>query len=178
MSYDAPPIERQPGQERYIHIAVTNNDEKNHAYVRNALTPDWQRMDVDMAVNGGWYRYAYQNTQENSGRVRLVRQEGLLSGYVWQDGDWLLLSNWRDGFTDPVYLDFRFRWITPEPSSQMVRFTIERLETEEGLLFDTVEVEPLAVEEDALKQPPAPETESAKKTPAGTRPPVSKPSAP
>jgi hypothetical protein len=38
--FDAPPVESQPGQERYIHVAAISNDEKNHTYVRNAQTPD------------------------------------------------------------------------------------------------------------------------------------------
>ena len=53
--YDALP-ERAQGQELF-HVAVTSNDEKNHAYVRHALT-DLQRMNVDMAIDGGWYRYS------------------------------------------------------------------------------------------------------------------------
>jgi len=181
--YDAPALERAPGQERYIHVAVTTNDEKNHAYVRHALTPDLQRMNVDMAIDGGWYRYFYQDTQESSGRVRLVRQDGLLSGYIWQDNDWLLLSKWGDGFSDPVYLDFRFQWITPEPSPQMAHFTIERLETDEGVLFDTVDVTPPEPETEPAEQPalqtedaaePAPGQEAgpARRAPAGTRPPA------
>ncbi len=133
--YDAPPLKLQPGQERYIHMAVTTNDEKNHAYVRNAQTPDWHRSDSDMRIDGGWYRYHQLDTQESSGRVRLMRQDGVFSSFVWKDDDWAAVADWKEGFTEPVYLDFRFQWKTPTPVLQTVTFTIERLETSEGVLI-------------------------------------------
>lgn len=156
VSFDAPPLDIQPGQERYIHVAITSNDEKNHAYVRNALTPDWRRYDVDMAVNGGWYRYHFQDTLDSSGRIRLVRQDGIFSGYYWQDGDWVLLGDWKDGFSDPVYLDLRYQLKSPSPAPQTVTFTIERLVTPEGEWFGPLEAAPALSKEDSHDLTPAP----------------------
>jgi hypothetical protein len=153
--FDAPPLDNQPGQERYIHVAVTSNDEKNHAYVRNAQTPDWHRYDVDLSINGVWYRYHYQDTLDSSGRVRLVRQDGIFSGYYWQDGDWVLLGDWKDGFKDPVHLDLRYELKSPSPAPQTVTFTIERLVTPEGEWFGPAEAELAPLEEDAHDLTPA-----------------------
>ncbi len=139
--FDATPVDSQPGQARYIHVAATSNDEKDHAYVRNAQTPDWHRYDADMEINEGWYRYHYQDTQDSSGRLRLVRQGGIFSGYYWQDGDWVPLSNWNEGFSDPVYLDFRYQWEASAPAPQPVTFTIERLVTPEGEWIGPVDEE-------------------------------------
>ncbi len=173
--YEAPALEPQPGQERYINIAVTTNDEKNHAYVSNALTADWQRMVADMAINESWYRYFDQDTEESTGRVRLVRQEGIVSAYLWQDGDWTLLTDWRDAFSEPVYLDFRFQWISPEPSPQTAHFTIERLETDEGLLFDVIEIAPTEAAQGTQSSEPTSTQDAAPETPTRVRPLESKP---
>ncbi len=151
VGFDAAAMEPQPEQERYIHVAVTTNDEANHAYVRNALTPDWHRYDADMAINQGWYRYHYEDTAESSGRVRLVREEGVLSGYIWKDGDWVLVADWQDGFADAVYLDLRYQWKSPVAAPQSVTFTIERLETPEGLFFGEVE-EPVSSAAPAVEE--------------------------
>jgi hypothetical protein len=157
--FEAPPLELQPEQERYIHVAVTSNDERNHAYVRSATTPDWQRYDADMAINTVWYRFHYEDTQESSGRVRLVRKDGIFSGYVWKEGDWVALADWQEGFSDPVYLDLRYQWKTPTPSLQTVSFIIERLETEDGILIGAVEEPPAASAVDESQQAtPIPET--------------------
>jgi hypothetical protein len=40
-----------------------------------------------MEINEGWYRYHYHDTQDSSGRLRLVRQGGVFSGYYWGDGE-------------------------------------------------------------------------------------------
>ena len=50
-------MESQPAQARYIHVAATYSDEKNHACVRYAQAPYWHRYDADMAINEAWYRY-------------------------------------------------------------------------------------------------------------------------
>ena len=151
--FEAPPIEMQPEQERMIQVAVTSNDGKNHAYLRNAITPDWHRNDADMAINEGWNRYHSEDTQESSGRVRLVRKERVLSGYLWQDGDWVLLADWQDGFSDAVYLDLRYQLKTATPLLQTARFTIERLETEDGILIGSTENPPAAPGSNANPQP-------------------------
>ena len=130
--YQASPVDIQPGQERYIHVAVTSNDESNHAYIRNVLTADRHWYNVDMAINGGWYHYREAPTTDESGFLRLVRQNGLFSAYYQQDGEWVRLDEWQESFTDPVYLDLRYEWVSPEPILTQVRFTIERLTAPEG----------------------------------------------
>lgn len=90
-----------------------------------------------MAIGGGWGRYRYEDSTDIAGRLRLVRKDGIFTGYVWQDGDWRILADWQSGFTDPVYLDLRLEWKTPAAEPQTARFVIERLETEEGILIDT-----------------------------------------
>ena len=72
-------------------------------------------------------------TQDHSGRLRLTRKEGIPSAYYWKDNDWVPLSEWHDAIAGPVYLDFRFQWKTANPSLQTARFSIERLETPEGV---------------------------------------------
>lgn len=174
--FDAPPLDIQPGQERYIHVAVTSEDEKNHAYVRNAQTPDWHRYDVDMSINGNWYRYHYQDTLDSSGRVRLVRQDGVFNGYYWQDGDWVLLGDWKEGFTDPVYLDLRYELKSPSPTPQTVTFTIERLVTPEGEWIGPAEGETTPLEEEAHNLTPPPVT--SKEEVITVAPPVEEPAPP
>ena len=141
--YEAAPVPGQPGLDRYIHVGLSSNDEKQQVWVRNAIMPDGsQRYDANMGRD-----YHWKNTQENAGRVRLVRNAGAFSAYYWQDGDWTKLAGWQPGFNDPVYLDFRFLWKSPTPALQGVVFTIERLETEIGLLIgadDSAAVAPVA----------------------------------
>lgn len=141
VNFDASPLTAQPGQERSIHIAVTSPDEKNHAYVRQHITADRQRMDADMSINGGWNRYHYTPTDtavDASGRVRLVRDSGIVSGYTWQGDDWVQLADWQDDFSGPVYVNFQFNWISPTDDPQTAWISVERLETDAGLLIETV----------------------------------------
>ncbi len=136
--YEAAAMEMQPGQERLIHLAVTSNDGKNHAYIRSVQNPDRHYYNVDMSINEAWYRYQEVDTAEDVGRFRLVRQNGLFSAYYEQDGEWVRLDGWTDGFEGPVYLDLQYDWKSPEPALTQVRFTVESLITPEGAWVEPV----------------------------------------
>ncbi|MFQ3632080.1 NADase-type glycan-binding domain-containing protein [Roseiflexus sp.] len=134
---ETPQRQLQPGQERYIFFAVSSLDNKQIAYVRKSQTADWQRDDSDMAIGGGWGRYKYRNSADISGRMRLVRKNGVFTSYVWQDGEWQVLADWQNGFTDPVYLNSWVEWKTPTPEPIVVRYVIEQLETSVGAAPET-----------------------------------------
>ncbi len=134
---ETPQRQLQPGQERYIFFAVSSLDNKQIAYVRKSQTADWQRDDSDMAIGGGWGRYTYRNSTDISGRMRLVRKNGVFTSYVWQDGAWQALADWQTGFTDPVYLNPWVEWKTPTPEPIVVRYVIEQLETSVGASPET-----------------------------------------
>lgn len=153
--YGAPPVDDQPDQERWVTIGVSANDGKDYAYVGNAVTPDQHRYVCDMSINGGWYRWREAPTTEDTGRLRLARQDGHLTGYYWQDNDWVALSKWNDDFSNPLYLDLRFHWKTPNPSVlQTARFSIERLETPDGVWIGPAdEMRPVVTEPPSAAQP-------------------------
>ncbi len=133
---EAPQIEPQPGQERFIAVVVSSPDHKQLAYVRKAQAEGWQRNESDLAIDGRWRRHRYEYTEESSGRFRLVRKNGMFTGYVWQKDAWHPLTDWQTGFSDPVHLDLRFFWkpgASPQPHT--VRFVIERLEVENGVVL-------------------------------------------
>lgn len=137
--YEAAPIQPEPGQQRTIHVAVTSNDGKNHAYIQQLLAADKHAYSVDMAVDGAWFRWREAPTEDHSGSVRLMRQDGLLSAYYLQGEEWIRLDAWNDGFSGPVYLDLRYDWTSPEPMETGVRFTVESLITPEGVWFGPVD---------------------------------------
>lgn len=133
--YEASLLELQPEEERFIHVAVTSNDGKNHAYIRSVQYFDRHYYNVDMSINEAWYRYQEADTAQDSGRLRLARQDGIFSAYYEAGGEWIRLDQWSDTFDDPVYLDLRYEWKSPEPVETGVRFTIESLVTPEGVWF-------------------------------------------
>ena len=140
--YDSSPIATQAGEERLVHVAVTTNDERNHAYVRHVMSEKSRRYDSDMGIREGWYRYHRLDTDDEFGRMRLTRNKGILTSSIWKDGAWVTVADWNDGFTEPVYIDLRFQWNTAKPSAQTVRFTIEKLLTENGLIIGASDSQP------------------------------------
>ncbi|HMP78058.1 MAG TPA: PDZ domain-containing protein [Pirellulaceae bacterium] len=135
-SYDAWPTVLRQGEQRSIQLSVASKDENNLVFVRHSLSPESQRIETDMYLGGGAGRYRSLETQNaEHGRIRITRQNGILSTYLWHDQDWLQLSDWQLGFEDPLYIDLRYQWQSPIAALRAVRVSIERLETESGLLI-------------------------------------------
>ncbi|HMO92067.1 MAG TPA: PDZ domain-containing protein, partial [Pirellulaceae bacterium] len=148
--YESLSMVLQQGQRRWIQLAVSSRDEKNIAFVRHDLTAEAERLESDIYINEGGGRYRHVDIQNaGTGRMRIRRQGGVLSTFVWQRDDWMRLGDWSQGFDDPVYIDLRFQWISPVAAPQAASFYLERLETEAGLLIGN------HVDNEIAKAPPA-----------------------
>jgi hypothetical protein len=145
--FDATPPALQPDQKVHIIVSATTadnasggtGDEAGNAFIRTYQNVYEHRYSTWLRIDSWWVRggWKWKDTEDQAGRLRLVREGGIFSTYYWADGDWALLGDWGEGFSDPVYIDLRAdnQWEASVPAPLSVVFTVERLVTPEGELI-------------------------------------------
>lgn len=106
VSFQAENVPPQSGESRYLALTASNSSGQNSTYVgwisdSGHVSP----LYTTEFFSSGYARDgAHDYTDDWSGKLRMVRQEGNLSTYFWKNGDWSMLGNFQKGYPDPVYI--------------------------------------------------------------------------
>ena len=106
VSFQAENIAPQSGESRYLALKASNCSGQNSTYVGWISVygqPSPQYITEFHSVGGGGDN-AHDYTDDWSGKLRIVRQDGNISNYFWKNGDWAMAGNFQKGYPDPVYI--------------------------------------------------------------------------
>ena len=106
VSFQTENVAAQSGESRYLALTASNSSGLNSTYV--GWISDSGHVSPLYLTEFLSPRYlregAHDYTDDWSGKLRLVRQEGNISTYFWKNGDWTMLGNFQKGYPDPVYI--------------------------------------------------------------------------
>ena len=106
VSFQVENIAPQSGESRYLALKASSCSGQNSTYVgwisvSGQVSP--QYITEFHSVGGGGDN-AHDYTDDWSGKLRIVRQDGNISNYFWKNGDWAMAGNFQKGYQDPVYI--------------------------------------------------------------------------
>jgi len=106
VGYDAGQWTAQPGETRVWAVGATTGDEKSLFYIagkrNDEITP--QRIYTDVCNGGSWGAYQWVNSEEKTGRFRLVRKAGVVSTFYETPEGWKALSESGRKIEQPLHL--------------------------------------------------------------------------
>lgn len=106
VSFQAENVPPQSGESRYLALTASNSSGQNSTYV--GWISDSGHISPLYLTEFFAARYLREGnhdyTDDWSGKLRMVRQEGNLSTYFWKNGDWSMLGDFQKGYPDPVYI--------------------------------------------------------------------------
>lgn len=106
VSFQTENVAAQSGESRYLALTASNSSGQNSTYVGWISDSGHISPLYLTEFFAAWYlrEGAHDYTDDWSGKLRLVRQEGNISTYFWKNGDWTMLGNFQKGYPDPVYI--------------------------------------------------------------------------
>lgn len=96
----------ESGESRTLALTASNYNGHNDTYIGWTIDANHvsQLYTTEFMSTGQGRDGANDYTNDWSGKLRMVRQDGNISTYFWKDGDWKVLGNFQKGYPDPVYL--------------------------------------------------------------------------
>ncbi|GEM_PF-1047058 len=130
----------QPGERFMLFFGAASNDEKNVGYVGLTQADGHlyladrypRRYGTDLGLAGSWGRWRWMATADSEGYLRVSRQNGNISTYVWSECQWQRLDSFESGFSDPAFLFIRLsndNWSPTANASVSVDFALEQFLT-------------------------------------------------
>jgi hypothetical protein len=106
VGFQAENVALESGESRTLALMATNSNGQNNTRVGWTIDKNHvsQFYMTEFLSKGHGADNAHDYTDDWSGRLRIVRQDGNISTYIWKDGDWKVLGNFQRGYPDPVYI--------------------------------------------------------------------------
>lgn len=96
VGYDTGQWTHQPGEARHVALDAVSADGRNRVYAGVAVNKDTGnhlRCCGDIRVNGRWGNGYWYQTEDRAGRLRLLRQRGIVTAHYWREGKWYRISS-------------------------------------------------------------------------------------
>lgn len=106
VSFQAENKAPESGESRSLALVASNCNGLNNTHVgwfsdKNHVS---QLYTTEFFSAGHGSDSAHDYTNDWSGKLRIVRQGGNISTYIWKNENWALLGNFQRGYPDPVYI--------------------------------------------------------------------------
>jgi len=106
MSFQVENKAPESGESRSLALIASNSNGHNNTHIGWTIDKNHvsQLYTTEFLSVGHASGGAHDYTDDWSGRLRIVRQDGNISTYFWKDEDWSKLGNFQRGYPDPVYI--------------------------------------------------------------------------